>query len=529
MKKYLLLITAMLMSRAVYAEDGYIRNRAADVIHYEFSVILNDSTNVIEGRAVAEIRFNTPQDSVSLDLVKSTPGSNGMEVHYVTIGGRPVRWKHENSRLIIYLNRAIDGTTVKIEIKYSGVPADGLIISKNKFGNRVFFSDHWPDRAHNYLPCIDHPYDKAAVDFFITTPSRYRVVANGVFSGEWFTTDDLRCTHWKEEVPLPVKVMAFGAAGFAVNDTAQVEGIPVSSWVYPENIREGFYDYAIAVKPLDYYIRSIGVYPYKKLANVQSKTIYGGLENAGAIFYSERSVTGKGRAESLIAHEIAHQWFGNSVTESDWHHVWLSEGFATYLTSMYFESINGEEALRTDLDSTRARILRYYRKNRMPVIDTTVTDLMQLLNTNSYQKGAWVLHMLRNKIGDEAFAKGLRLFYERFRSSNVLTDDLLAVMEESSGTQLDEFFRQWLYTGGHPELKINLKKGRKRTTDIVIEQVQEHLFEFPIEVSIITSAGEHLRTIPVEERITRVNFHGRALGIRPDPGVKLLYRRVGQE
>lgn len=527
MKKYLLQIISLWLSVAAFADDGYMRNRAADVIHYEFSVTLNDTTNVIEGRAVAGIKFNAPQDSVSLDLVKSTGGSTGMEVHSVTAGSQAVKWKHENSRLTVYLDRAIHGNVVEIEISYSGIPADGLIISKNRFGNRVFFSDHWPDRAHNYLPCIDHPYDKAAVDFIITAPSKYRIVANGVISGEWFMAGNLKCTHWKEEVPLPVKVMAFGAAAFAVNDTAQVEGIPVSSWVYPENVREGFYDYAVAVKPLEYFIRNIGDYPYKKLANVQSKTIYGGLENAGTIFYAERSVTGKGRAEALIVHEIAHQWFGNSVTESDWHHVWLSEGFATYLTSMYFENLNGEDALRADLDSTRARVIRYHKKNKMPVIDTTVTDPMRLLNTNTYQKGAWVLHMLRNKIGDDAFTGGLRLFYERFRNSNVLTDDFLTIMEEASGTQLDEFFRQWLYTGGQPELKISIKKGRRKSSDIVIEQVQESLFEFPFEISVITTAGEQLREIVINERITKVKFDGNVLGIRPDPGVKLLYRRVG--
>lgn len=528
MKKYLPGIVALLLSIGAFADDGYRRNHGADVIHYEFSVVLNDSTNTIEGKAVAAIRFNSPQDSISFDLVKSKDGSSGMNVHSVMIGSQPVKWTHENSTLTIYLTRTTHGHAAEIEIKYSGVPADGLIISKNKFGNRVFFSDHWPDRAHNYLPCIDHPYDKASVDFIITAPSKYRIVANGVFSGEWQLSDDLKCTLWKEDVPLPVKVMAFGAAVFAVNDTAKVDIIPVSTWVYPENVQEGFYDYSVAWKPLDFYIRSIGEYPYKKLANVQSKTIYGGLENAGTIFYAERSVTGKGRAESLIAHEIAHQWFGNSVTENDWHHVWLSEGFATYLTSMYFEEIKGKEALSNDLDSTRARIIRYYRKNKMPVIDTTVTDLMQLLNTNTYQKGAWVLHMLRQKIGEEAFKDGLRLFYARFRDSNVVTEDFLAVMEETSGTQLDDFFRQWLYTGGHPELKITFKKERRNTVEISVEQVQEKLFEFPLELSIVKPGGEQLQKILIIERLTKMNFPGKVLGIRPDPNVKLLFARVSK-
>lgn len=516
-----------LFSAFIYGKDGYPRNTSIDVIHYEFSLSLNDSTNCIYGETRIIARFLNHSDSILFDLSGMGEDGRGMIVTNVTFSGKPTGWTHKKNKLTIQTGSTVTASA-EICIIYSGIPSDGLIISRNKFGSRVFFSDHWPDRAHNYLPCMDHPYDKASVDFKITAPARYRVVANGVYSGEWFLKEDAKCTHWKEVVPLPVKVMAFGAAVFAVNDTAKVDNIPVSTWVYPENQQEGFFDYSVAWKPLDFYIRSIGEYPYKKLANVQSKTIYGGLENAGTIFYAERSVTGKGLAESLIAHEIAHQWYGNSVTENDWHHVWLSEGFATYLTSMYFEEVKGKEALSKDLDSTRARVIRYYRKNKMPVIDTTVTDLMQLLNTNTYQKGAWVLHMLRQKIGDEAFKDGLRLFYDRFRNSNVVTEDFLTVMEEASGTQLDDFFRQWLYTGGHPELKISYKKGRRKTVDIIVEQLQEKLFEFPLELSIIKPGGEQLQKIQISERLTKMNFPGKVLGIRPDPDVKLLFARVGK-
>jgi len=504
--------------------DKYPRNTDVDILHYTFSINLNDTTNIIEGQSEITVRFLSPQDSISFDLIKKETDRTGMIVTNVTISGSPVAWLHRNGKITVQAPGLND--TVTISIQYNGVPADGLIISKNKFGNRVFFSDHWPDRAHNYLPCIDHPYDKASVDFIITAPAHYRVVANGIVAGEWSPSIGWKCTHWKEEVPLPVKVMSFGAADFAVNDTAEVNGIHVSSWVFRENAKEGFSDYSVASSPLGYFIKNIGPYPFMKLANVQSKTIYGGLENAGAIFYSERSVTGRGMVEGLIAHEIAHQWFGNSVTENDWHHVWLSEGFATYLTSMYFEDTRGEDYLRTDLDSTRARVVRYYRKNKMPVIDTTVTDLMKLLNTNSYQKGAWVLHMLRNEIGDDSFKKGLRLFYERYKNTNVRTLDFMNVMEEVSGKQLDNFFHQWLWTGGHPELTIKSETVKRKTSTITITQRQDHLFEFPIEIKVITKEGEETLRIPVNERVTKYIYKGKIISFQPDPEVKLLYQLI---
>lgn len=518
-------IFLLLVNLPANAKDGYKRNNKADIIHYDFFLTINDTTDLIEGRAIIRVRFLAAADSISFDLNNTDSTGKGMNVTGILADTLSVMWKHSKSHVTInYPAKA--GDTINFTIQYSGIPSDGLIISNNKFGDRVFFSDHWPDRAHCYLPCIDHPYDKATVDFYITAPLKYKVVASGVPAGESYE-DNFKITHWKESVVLPVKVMAFGAASFAIDTAGVVDNIPVTTWVFEENRKQGFSDYSIAVKPLIYYIENIGKYPFEKLANVQSKTIFGGLENAGNIFYTEKSVTGKGRVESLMAHEIAHQWFGNSVTENDWDHIWLSEGFATYLTSMYFESENGKEALKTDLDSTREEIIRYYRKNKMPVIDTTNADLMKLLNTNSYQKGAWVLHMLRNNIGDEAFIRGLQTFYERFRNKNVLTDDLRNVMEEVSGKDLDLFFHQWLYIGGHPQIRIWANKGFRRRYTINIEQQQEHIFEFDLELLVKTTYGETFQKIPVNERLTQIEVQSaKSPQITPDPGVKLLFQLV---
>ena len=131
--------------------------------------------------------------------------------------------------------------------------------------------------------------------------------------------------------------MVIGVSPFAVQEMLSKSGIPLSSWVYPQNSEEGFFDYSIATRPLDFFESYIAPYPYSKLANVQSKTVYGGMENASCIFYHERTVTGKQDHEILITHEMAHQWFGDAVSELNWHHIWLSEGFATYLTDLYIE------------------------------------------------------------------------------------------------------------------------------------------------------------------------------------------------
>ncbi|HEX2974612.1 MAG TPA: M1 family metallopeptidase [Bacteroidales bacterium] len=522
----LLILSLFLSLSGIQAsgQDKYPRNTAADILHYDFTIALNDSTDEIRANASIIVRFIKESDSISFDLTNRASDKTGMSVNNVTVDSLPVKWSQKGDHIkVIFNSSAPVNDTLRISMGYSGIPSDGLIISNNKFGRRVFFSDHWPDRAHNYLPCIDHPYDKASVDFIITAPVHYNVVSNGVITEEK-TTGKYKTTHWSESAPISTKVMAFAAAEFAIDEAGSVDNVPVSSWVFPENSDEGFRDYKAALGPLRFYIGLLGKYPFEKLANIQSKTIYGGMENAGAIFYAENSVTGRGLAELLMAHEIAHQWFGNTVTEDDWFHVWLSEGFATYLTNMYIESAYGEERFRAQMASDRKEIIDFHEENKKPVVDTTVTDLMNLLNVNSYQKGAWALHMLRNEVGDESFIRGLRLYYERYYQSNALTMDFQEVMEEVSGKDLNKFFRQWLWTEGFPVLKIHDEKVNRSTREIIIEQTQEPVFEFNIELQVQTPSGSQKITVPVKDRITRFEVKSKEnLIITPDPEVKLLF------
>ncbi|HRW84667.1 MAG TPA: M1 family metallopeptidase [Bacteroidales bacterium] len=527
MKRIVLTCSSCFIYLMVYSQAGKKPDPQVDVKHYEFNIMLSDTSDVIICKALIDIDFRGMTEILSLDLRSQKAGGRGMSVSSLTLNGSEIEWTHSDDKLTVKPALAFEGhTSGQVEVNYSGIPSDGLIISRNKFGNRTFFADHWPDRASYYLPVVDHPADKASADFIITAPEHFEVVGGGILVEESDLAGGMKLTHWKEEVPLPVKVMTFGAADFAVQLAGTVDNVPVWTWVYPENRKEGFHDYAVAVKPLRFYSELIGPYPYLKLANVQSKTIFGGLENAGCIFYSEGSVTGEGRAESLIAHEIAHQWFGNSVTEGDWHHIWLSEGFATYLTSVYMEMTYGRENLTESMKSARDRVLRFSRRLQKPVIDSTVVSLMDLLNPNSYQKGAWVLHMLRSEMGEEDFWKGMRLYYQSYRNRNALTADFRHIMEEAGGKDLGAFFKQWLEVAGEPELKVSVvEAGKKGTPEIVIEQMQDHIFTFNLELLIRNQKGERLMKIPVSERKTSVRLDGgRDTEIITDPNIRLLYR-----
>jgi aminopeptidase N len=172
-------------------------------------------------------------------------------------------YKEESLRILLSQNMNA-GDTATFIIPYSGIPADGLIISKTKYGHRSFFADNWPNRGHNWIPCHDDPADKATVEFVLTAPEHYQVVANGVQIEETSLGNGFKLTHWKEDTPISTKVMVIGVADFAVNLAGVVNGnIPVYSWVYPETKDKGFYDYAMAKDILPFFINNVGPYGYK--------------------------------------------------------------------------------------------------------------------------------------------------------------------------------------------------------------------------------------------------------------------------
>ncbi len=322
--------------------------------------------------------------------------------------------------------------------------------------------------------------------------------------------------------------MVIGVADFAVEKAGDVSGVPVYSWVFAENKDKGFYDYAQAVEILSFFTDYIGPFPYKKLANVQSKTIFGGMENAGAIFYHENSVTGQRLEEGLLAHEIAHQWFGDMATEKSFPHLWLSEGFATYLTHVYMEQKYGTEKLERGMAEDRTQVIEFAKTKQLPVVDS-VSSLMSLLNPNSYQKGSWVLHMLRRQLGDTIFHQIIKTYYETYKGKNADTKDLQSVAEKVSGKRLETFFNQWLYNPGTPELDISWKyNDSEKKISFTITQTQKGtLFEFPLEISIQQKTGSEPKKfiLPIHKKTGSFDFSisSKPIGVIADPGTSLLF------
>lgn len=514
-------------------QDYYERQPAIDIQHYTFDLTLSDDSNSIKGQASIDIEMVHQVASFKLDLI-SPKGGHGMTVKAVKLGNVEVNFTHSEDKLNIELPASVkENDLFEVTITYEGIPADGLIIAKNKYGDRTFFGDNWPNRARNWLPSIDHPYDKASVDFVVTAPEHYKVIANGIKREESSLVGGMKRTHWYEDVDIPTKVMVIGAARFAIQHVTEYEGIPVESWVYPQNREAGFYDYAMATKSLALFHQHIGPYSYDKLANVQSKTRYGGMENASNIFYYENSVTGNRTIEALIAHEVAHQWFGNSASEKDWHHIWLSEGFATYFASWYMGFVYGKDKMDELLIEDRQEVIDFHRREQVPIVNKEIRDYNQLLNANSYQKGGWVLHMLSVELGQDVFMQGIRKYYETFRNGNALTADLRQVMESVSSKQLDWFFEQWIFKAGHPKLELNWKYNeQKDEINISLVQVQkEGAFQFPVDLEIIDTKGKSQRqTIRMTEKMKSLTLKMKQAPAKViiDPDTRLLFEEVSK-
>ena len=524
----------LLLPYTILAKDPYPKNPNIDILNYKFEIHLNDTSDIIYGSAEIALNIKDSEDRVRLDLISRGKDGKGMEVKKVTFNGSEVSYSHDNDVLLIetgafeYTSRDI------INVLYSGMPITGLIIGPNMHGDRTFFSDNWPNKARNWLPLVDHPYDKSTAEFVVIAPNHYQVISNGLLVEETNLNKELKKTHWKQSVPISCWLYALGVAEFAVDYVDYFEGKSIQTWVYKQDRDNGFYDFKIPTKhTMEFFSDYIGPFAYEKLANVQSNSVKGGMESATAIFYSDVSVTGDRsvRWRNVVIHEVAHQWFGNCVTEYDWDDVWLSEGFATYFTLMFREHAYGRDDFVNGLNDAKRLVYNHYKTDKeSSIVHNNLKDMKDVLTYSlQYQKGAWVLHMLRNYIGEDNFRKGIRNYYKKYYNSTTTTNQFKTEMEVVSGMNLDTFFNQWLYKGGNMVLdgnwKFDEKKGR---IEVNLNQVQNdgYLFEMPVELGISYNDKnlEKIQTVKLEKEKGRfyIASDSKPISIKIDPNTKLL-------
>jgi len=503
MKKnlYVFFAISLFLTCSTAHADDYPVNKNIDIKHYAFEINLTDSSDEIRG--IAHITIDFKQAGVRnfrLDFVnqKADKENKGMAIDAIMVGDQAISYTHQNDEIILNLpSPSTKNQTLIFTIAYHGVPLDGLRIGKTKLGDRSFFNENWPNRARHWLPTLDHPSDKATSEFIVKAPSHYKVISNGLLQEESELGNNMKLTHWKQSVPSSCWLFVIGVAEFAVQYLDPFMSKTIESWVYAKNREAGFYDFQEPTKKvLAFYSQYVGPFAYEKLANVQTHSVSGGMESSSAIFYGEDLVTGKRaeRTRNVIIHEIAHQWFGNSVTETTWDDAWLSEGFATFFTLLFIENEYGKEEYTKGIAKAKKTVLDLVAK--MPdfsIVSPRTAEKELVITGITYQKGAWVLHMLRNLMGEANFKKGIQAYYAKFYTSSATTKDFRMEMEKASGMDLNIFFRQWLYQPIIP--KINAKwtfDKQHKKLKIILEQVQKGdvIFNVPVEIAYFKKGSD---------------------------------------
>ena len=507
---FILLLLAPLDARAER------RERLVDTwrpLHYDVTLVFNEQlTEITSARTEINIAIlKEPLPVLDLDF-------GAMVVDSVVVGGVPATYEQRDGRLNISLTQTPKkNTTLSVTVAYHGAPTDGLILMKDKDGKPSATGDNWPNRVHHWIPCLDHPSAKATVRFNVTAPARDLVVANGQMGVTRTNPDTTRTWTYTEGEPIPPYCMVIAVGEFALLEPERAAVTPLSYYVPQSDRRYAVQGFSAAAPSLALFSERVAPYPYEKLALIVGATRFGGMENSSAIVFPatlfkdfetaqprSRRFDIKRSVMEVTAHEIAHQWFGDSVTESTWADLWLSEGFATYFAGLFVERYEGRSAFREYMQRQARDYLAYERERRAPVHDRDTEDLFKLLNANNYEKGAWILHMLRGLMGDQRFFQALRSYYRAHAGSTASTEDLRAACEAASSRDLKEFFRRWVYESGHPQYEVTWawpSRMRSRRSnaggyiELTVRQLQDGApFLMPLTLEIITRQGAR-RTI----------------------------------
>jgi len=497
-----------------------------DIIDYDVTVVIPDRGESIQ--ASAQIRYVVRggigplildfDEALKVDSVLLNDGR---------VGSSDADWDWEVIKgvapdFLVVRQWSQPGDTLSVTVHYHGEPEDGLVIGTNVHGGRTAFADNWPNRARHWFPGEDHPSDKATVSFTVEVPEGWRSVSNGRLLGVDSLETGRTVWRWRENRPIPVHTMVIGAGELTIANLGEVDGVPQTAWTFPQDsafaVEQPFKRAAEIVAVLE---SLIGPFPYDKLAHVQSSTRYGGMDNSSAIFYAESAYSSRRMGEGLVAHETAHQWFGDAASQYDWHHLWLSEGFATYFAPLFFQAVGETDRFEESMSSNKRRYMDSDVVDR-PVIDTAVADPFDLLNANNYQKGSWVLHMLRSELGDSSFFAAIRKYYHVYRDSTALTSDLSEIVSRHADRSMDWFFEQWLLQPGYPQLEVTWSYAESTgSLDVVIRQVQQpewgdYALRLPIglelddgevkQTVIRVSGRESVHSFDVERKPVAVKF-----------------------
>lgn len=471
-----------------------------DAVKYAIALRVDDTpgresfTAEVKGTYVATRAL----DELALDL-------EGTTVDDVKVGTRTAEHRREGDKLIVKLpSRIEDGRTFSTRIELHGDvrQADGanpndfsafgglMVKQRNAEGKKIFTSLNWPSKARRWLPLRDHPRDGAMVDFEVTFPSTYLVLANGKKTGEEDNGDGTKTWRYAGSTPMPTYDFHVSAYdGWQIEEARSRSNVPITTYLYANAARHQAAVYGDLPAALDFYESKFGAYRWGSAGFIEEPIFGGGMEHAGVVSMDETLFSSPSGARDTAFHELAHHWSGNLVRIRRWNDFWLSEGFTEYLTARALTAIDGPEAGRRVYREYLGSSLSADRSNPHALAPRGgEIDVLEIFDAISYQKGALVVRMLERIVGAEKMDAFLRSWFDGHAFEAVSTEDLERELSRASGADLSRFFASFVYAGYHPELKVTFTSD-----EVVVEQVQTkgppEGYAFPLDLDFVDDAG----------------------------------------
>lgn len=491
-----------------------------DALHYQFDWNIDFNVQFIQGQVLmqAESRLEN-LDTITLHLDET------MEVKEIIRSGVSLTFSHQDDELVIQLGESLPiGSIFKVLITYQGYPQSGLNFSQHQ-NHPIIWSLDEPTLARNWFPCYDLPSDKATALIRITVPDNMFVASNGNLVHIQPNLGNTLTYVWKEEYPIATYLISIAATNYTrfsdyyVADDSVME---VQYYVYPEDLQSARLDFLNTVPMIAFFSKIFGEYPFiDEKYGMAEIPGYTAMEHQTLTSYPSVAIDGNGTHDWLIAHELAHHWWGDSLTPADWADIWLNEGFATYSDALWQEHIGGFEAIKSRMAHFKSIYFRHEGSDH-PIYNPPSGHLFCEIE---YEKAAWVLHMLRFVTGDDNFFKIMKKYAHDYAYSNVSTDDFQAVCQEIHGADLDWFFSQWIYQAGFPKYEFGWGFTPDNRARIIINQIQQDLFKMSLELQFDLPSGSIRKIIWVNERknIFEFTLPEKPQAVHIDPDGWMLY------
>ncbi len=419
-------------------------NEDFDAQHYDLQLTVDPAAHTLEGIATLTVECLSSTGTLEVDLV-------GLDVDQVTVDAQPASFTQTGQGLEIDGNFST-GDVVDVAITYGGVPELAHDSLGFNFTPEVAFTFTEPDGSSYWFPCFDDPADKATVRLAITAPAELEVAGNGLKESETLLQGGWKQTVWDHDYLTAPYLVAVAISDYVVLED-EVDGLPLIHWAYPHRVDEAEADFAIHREMVPMYEEIFGIdYPFDKYGAAMVP-MGGAMEHQTCTAMGEGLVDGHGTYGLVFAHELAHHWWGNLVTCATWDDIWLNEGFATYSEALAVEYFYDAEYYTQYVEGLAAAYIAWNEWEGV----FPLSDPDYMWGGTVYDKGGVVVHMLRMRMGDDAFFDALLEYGDRYEHDAATTDDLQDLLQEFTGVDLELFFDQWVHRAGHPEFALGVR------------------------------------------------------------------------